>query len=297
MEGTDTERVHPGCSLHQAEPALHVWDRCGQRWLAPAPVSLPCGPWSQECLQFPGHKRQLAECWAPWAWLGQCSGQLTAAAAATSICSPNPTPTSPPGAEAWSLRLPPSLPQACVAPRHREAGPAVTQPAVCSGTIRGRTSPPACRVRAGGPCASAHSAIQLGRDLGSTPGMDGLQTEGADICFRAAGGPSTPHCLQEPPLLQSPPVPRAGLPTTPLSFLTLSAPGARGTTRDPQGGPLHRTYRERSGSDRQGAGAIPQDTALGHLPQSSSEARGWSPSCLHGVHMDDTCPREPSPHP
>lgn len=97
-------------------------------------------------------------------------------------------------------------------------------------------------------------------------------------------------------------MPRAGLPTTPLSFLTLSAPGARGTTQDPRRGPLHPallswTYRERGGSDRREAGAIPRGTALGHLPQSSSEARGWSPSCLHGVHMDDTCPCEPSPHP
>lgn len=53
---------------------------------------------------------------------------------------------------------------------------------------------------------------QLGRDLGSTPGMDGLQTGGADICSRATGGPNTPHCLQEPPLLQSPRCPELGFP-------------------------------------------------------------------------------------
>lgn len=160
------QAVLPGCSLCQAETALHVRDRCGQRYLAPhTSTSLPWGPWCRERLQFPGHKQQLAESWARRAWLGWRSGLLTAAAAASSICSPDPTPTSPPGAEAGSLQFPLRLPQAHAAPRRRVAGPAVTWLTVCSGTFRGHTSPP--RVRAGGPSPSAALLSQLGRDFGS----------------------------------------------------------------------------------------------------------------------------------
>lgn len=78
---------------------------------------------------------------------------------------------------------------------------------------------------------------QLGRDLGSTPGMDGLQTGGADICFRVAGGPSTLTVYRSPLFFRAPRCPELGFPQPLYLFSPFLPQGPEAPPRIPEGAP------------------------------------------------------------